>query len=229
VHAGFVRLSRRQLPGDSAEYVDSRNGFGQLHRCRKDVLDQSPPAGTLVQIGVQVVTVTAVDDAGNKATCITTFTVLDTTPPTVTCPPGLTASADGNGQAAVPDLLPNVVASDNCTPADKLSILQSPAVGTLVGMGTHVITVTAKDDACNTATCTTTFTVQDTSLPTITCPSGPNVSADDNGKAVLPDLLAGVTASDNCTPAGKLALTQSLAPGTILGIGAYCGYGHSRG
>src|SRR5205085_1622949 len=35
----------------------------------------------------------------------------------------------------------------------------SPAAGTLVGLGTHTITVTATDEAGNSATCTTTFTV----------------------------------------------------------------------
>jgi probable HAF family extracellular repeat protein len=185
------------------------------------VLVQSPSAGTLVGIGTHAITVTAMDDAGNTATCTTTFTVLDTTPPTVTCPQGRTASADGNCQSGVPDFLPDAVASDNCTSADKLSIIQSPAIGTLVGIGTHLITVTAKDEAGNIGTCTTTFTVRDTGLPTITCPPVPNVSADGNSKAVLPDLLAGVTASDNCTPAGELALTQSPTPGTVLGVGTY--------
>jgi hypothetical protein len=176
--------------------------------------------GTVLGIGTYVVTVTATDEAGNMAVCTTTFTVQDTTPPVLTGPQSLILSADGNSQATVPDVVSRIIVSDNCTAANKLLVDQSPAAGTLVGMGTHLITVRAKDAAGNIATLTTTFTVNDTTPPTVICPPSLIAIADANGKALLPNLLAGVTASDNCTPAGNLALTQSPAPGTILGIGA---------
>jgi hypothetical protein len=41
-----------------------------------------------------------------------------------------------------------------------MTLSQSPAAGTLVGVGTHTITVTATDAAGNSATCATTFTVE---------------------------------------------------------------------
>src|SRR5213078_4281182 len=117
------------------------------------------------------ITVTATDEAGNSATCTTTFTVTDTTVPTVSCPAPTSASADGSCQAAVPNVLSSVTASDSCSGTNGITLSQSPAAGTLVGLGAHSITVTATDEAGNSATCTTTFTVMDAAVPTVSCPA----------------------------------------------------------
>src|SRR5205823_13932698 len=108
-------------------------------------LSQSPAAGTLVGLGTNTITVTATDEAGNSATCTTTFTVTDNTAPTVICSATPSAFADGNCQAAVPDVLGGVTASDNCSPTNAITLTQSPLAGTLVGPGPHPITVTATD------------------------------------------------------------------------------------
>src|SRR5438132_8521564 len=123
-------------------------------------LTQTPAAGTLVDLGTNTITVTATDQAGNSGTCTTTFTVTDNTAPTVICSAVPGASADANCQAAVPNVLGGVSASDSCSPTNAITLSQSPAAGTLVGLGAHTITVTATDEAGNSATCTTTFTVE---------------------------------------------------------------------
>src|SRR5207244_176110 len=138
------------------------------------ILSQSPAAGTLVGLGTNTITVTATDEAGNSATCTTTFTVSDNTAPTVICSATPNAFADGNCQAAVPDVLGGVSASDSCSPANSIILSQSPAAGTLVGLGTNTITVTATDEAGNSATCTTTFTVSDNTAPTVICSATPS-------------------------------------------------------
>src|SRR3989442_13393068 len=89
--------------------------------------------------------------------------------------------------------------SSNVCSSDRIALSQSPAAGTLVGWGVHVITVTATDAATNSATCTTTFTVSDESAPTLICPASPSVSAATNCLAAVPDVLSGVTASDSCS------------------------------
>src|SRR6185295_1416899 len=133
-------------------------------------LSQSPAAGAPVGLGPHTITVTATDQAGNSATCTTTFTVNDTTPPSVTCPAGTSASADANCQAAIPNVLSGVSASDNCSAAGSITLSQSPAAGTPVGLGPHTITVMATHQAGNSAGCTTTFPVNDTTPPSVTCP-----------------------------------------------------------
>jgi hypothetical protein len=125
-------------------------------------LSQSPAAGTLVGLGTTTITVTATDAANNSSTCTTTFTVTDSTPPIVSCPASSTASADGNCQARVPNVLAGVAASDCGGP---VTLSQSPAAGTLVSLGTTTITVTATDAAHNASTCTTSFTVSDNTPP----------------------------------------------------------------
>src|SRR5213078_681832 len=114
---------------------------------------QSPAAGTLVGLGVHVITVTASDAATNSATCTTTFTVSDYTAPTDLCPAPASSGAGTNCLAAVPAVLGGVSASDSCSGTNGITLTQSPAAGTLVGLGTHVITVTARDAATNSDAC----------------------------------------------------------------------------
>jgi len=79
------------------------------------------------------------------------------------------ASADGRCQAAVPNILNRVTSSDACGVTNAITVIQSPAAGTVVGLGSHTITVTATDAAGNSATCTTIFTVTDTAAPGVSC------------------------------------------------------------
>src|SRR5206468_2397881 len=104
-----------------------------------------------------------------SATCTTTFTVTDNTAPTAICSATPNAFADGNCQAAAPNVLGGVSVSDGCSPTNAITLSQSPAAGTLVSLGTNIITVTATDEAGNSATCTTTFTVEE-----VTTASRPN-------------------------------------------------------
>src|SRR5207247_6728823 len=99
-----------------------------------------------------------------------------------------------NCLAAVPDVLGGVSASDSCSGTNGITLSQSPAAGTLVGLGVHVITVTATDAATNSATCTTTFTVTDDTAPTVSCPAPAGVSPGTNCLAAVPDVLGGVSA-----------------------------------
>src|SRR5439155_15125403 len=100
------------------------------------------------------------------------------------------ASAGANCQAAVPNILSGVTGNDNCSSAGAITLSQSPAAGTLVGLGPHTITVTATDVAGNSATCTTTFTVTDNTPPTVTCPAATSASAGANCQAAVPNILS---------------------------------------
>ena len=74
----------------------------------------------------------------------------------ITAPAPVTVNAGRAGTAPVPNFLASTVASDNCGP---VTLSQSPLAGTVVGVGTYVITITATDAAGNTSSATTTFTV----------------------------------------------------------------------
>src|SRR5204863_186042 len=177
-------------------------------------------AGTLMGLGAHTITVTATDAAGNSATCTTTFTANDTTAPTVSCPAPTSASADSNCQAALPNVLSGVTVSDNCSAPNAITLSQSPAAGTLVGLGTNTITVTATDAAGNSANCTTSFTVTGNALPTVTCPADSSAISNGDCQAAVPNVLSGVTVSGGCG-ANAVTLSQSPAAGTLVGLGAH--------
>src|SRR5205823_5247970 len=172
-------------------------------------------------IGPNLVTLTVTDNYGNSASCTATVTVQDPVAPTVSCPAPTSASANGNCQAPVPNVLGGVTASDNCSGTNGITLVQSPAAGTLVGLGPNTITLTATDDATNSATCTTTFTVSDTTVPSVSCPPPTSASADAGCQAAVPDVLSGVAASDNCSATNAIALSQAPAAGTLVGPGVH--------
>src|SRR5439155_2001167 len=172
-------------------------------------------------LGAHTITVTATDAAGNSATCTSLFTVTDTTAPVVTCSVVPATGADGNCQAAVPNVIGDVTVSDNCSAASAIALSQVPAAGTVVGLGDHLITVTATDAAGNSATCSTTFTVSDNTAPTVICSAVPGASAHGDCQAPIPNVLGGVTVSDGCSTASAITLSQSPAAGTLVGPGTY--------
>lgn len=87
------------------------------------------------------------------------------TPPVITtCATPRNAIANSNCQAPVPSFTgtgSGLVASDNVTPSGSLIITQLPAVGTVVGLGVTPVTITVTDQAGNSSTCPTSFTVSD--------------------------------------------------------------------
>jgi uncharacterized repeat protein (TIGR01451 family) len=163
--------------------------------------------------GVTTITWKATNSAGS-ATCTQTVTVNDTTPPTIIAPAPSSASADANCEAVIPDLTASATTSDNCATADPVSVVQEPASGTVVGLGTYTITLTATDGAGNSTAATTTFTVNDDTAPTIAAPTGVTVytgSSATSCSVVVSDATLGTaTASDNCSGIG--AITRSGVP-----------------
>src|SRR5436189_5137609 len=59
-------------------------------------------------------------------------------------------------------------------------------------------TWTATDAHNNSTTCSQTITVIDSAAPTVSCPAPTSASADSNCQAAVPNVLSGVTVSDNC-------------------------------
>ena len=111
---------------------------------------------------------TATDACTNVRTGRQVITVIDNTPPVIiTCAMQQSATANALCQATVPDFVPFVTATDNCSPGASLIITQSPPAGSSVGPGINVITITVTDLCNNNATCTTTFTVSPEPAPVI--------------------------------------------------------------
>jgi hypothetical protein len=163
-----------------------------------------------------------------SASCQQNVTVNDVTPPTITAE-NTSASADANCLAPVPDYSTLAVVSDNCACASSdtspicssrgvITITQSPAAGTLVGLGPHDITLTANDGssnnggAGNTATIQVTFTVNDTTAPTITCPSDMVNVHTDPGICAATLNPGTATAADNCSSPTIVGVRSDAQP-----------------
>lgn len=183
---------------------------------------QSPAPGTPVGLGTHTITLSANDGssnnggAGNTTTVTTTLTVADQTAPVVTAPADSSASADANCQVAIPDFVSGSTVSDSCD--TNPTVTQSPAAGTLVGLGPHTVTVTATDAAGNQSSDQVVFTVNDETAPVISCPSNIEVFLPANS----PDTSMVVnypaaTATDNCSTSPTV--TYSHASGSVFPVG----------
>jgi uncharacterized repeat protein (TIGR01451 family) len=159
--------------------------------------------GAKFPLGSTIVTWIVEDESGNTATCQITINLEDTTnPEIITCAPTQTISAGEECTALVPDFTVNVEADDNCDASVEvnLTITQSPAAGTVVGIGTHTITLTVEDEAGNTTICQTVLFVEDTTPPAIS--SVENLEIDcamPGNEDLIKEWLDSVTATDNCS------------------------------
>jgi len=166
-----------------------------------------------------------------SASCNQTITVNDVTPPNIGATDG-SASADANCLAPVPDYSSTVTDNCACDSSDSteacaghphVTYTQTPAAGTLVGLGPHTVHIEANDNssnnggAGNTSTKDITFTVVDTTAPTFTFVP-PMVTAFTGASATTCDTfvsnatLGTPTATDNCT---AVTFTRSPAGNTF--------------
>jgi len=176
------------------------------------VITQDPAAGTLVGLGQHTITVTVTDASGNPASQFISFSVADTTPPSIlTVPAPLTLGVTANCQVPAPSVLANIIATDNCTAANLLVFTQIPAAGSSLGLGQHVIMVTVTDASGNSATTNISVTVVDLTAPSILSASA---SVTVGCAGTVPNVIPQIVAADNCTPSNQLAISQSPVAGT---------------
>jgi hypothetical protein len=96
-------------------------------------------------LGTTPVTWTATDPAGNSSTCTQEITVVDTTPPTITCPGENIATTCTDAGGTVVEFTASAV--------DNATVVCEPPSGATFPPGLTTITCTATDASGNTATC----------------------------------------------------------------------------
>lgn len=153
-----------------------------------------PGAGFFPKGGPYTVTCSATDSKGNVGQCSFAFTVVDTTPPTITCPPNTTVEC-GTAVAFA------AVAADACDPNPTITYVPPP--GGTAGQGAFplnvptVVTCTAMDDEGLVDNCTFSVTAVDTMPPDIHAPAPLEVEATGPDGATV---TFEVTATDGCDP-----------------------------
>ena len=153
-----------------------------------------PLSGSFFPKGVNTVTCTATDRAGNSATASFTVTVRDVDPPVFA--PGfsdqqITTEA---GQCSSPAFVyPFVAALDNC---DNIHVDCQPPRGTRFAKGVTRVTCTATDQSGNVATMGFNVIVLDKEKPKVTAPN--YTASTEPGKCSALVNYAVPVATDNC-------------------------------
>ncbi|HRI26987.1 MAG TPA: HYR domain-containing protein [Chitinophagales bacterium] len=179
--------------------------------CSITSVNSSLPSGSTFSVGSTTVTYTATDGSSNTATCSFVVNITDTQAPTVSCPANITqAAAAGTCSAVVNWAAPT--GADNC---GLSGITTSIPSGSSFNVGTTTVVATATDVNGNTATCSFTVTITDSTPPSITCPANITQPAT-AGQCSAAVTWANPTATDNC---GTPTLSSSLASGSTFGVG----------
>jgi hypothetical protein len=118
------------------------------------------PSGNLFPAGVTTVTYTASDGNGNIATATQTITVVDNTPPIISCPVNLNVVGNIPGSCSANLNLSPAIATDNCSGVTVAGVRSdSQSLNAPYLSGTTTINWKASDVAGNQSTCQQTVTV----------------------------------------------------------------------
>ncbi len=180
---------------------------------------QSPAAGTLLSVGNNDITMSALDAAANTGTATVHVTVVDETQPVVSAPAAgfsqLIIATGVNGKAAVPNYAAQASAADNVGVSGALS--QSPVAGSEVSVGTVHVTLTAVDAAGNAGQLAFDVTVSDGTAPAfLTIPA--NVSVEATSAAGATVSYPAATVSDLITASPTLLYSQNSGTTFPLGV-----------
>ncbi len=169
------------------------------------------PAGNVFPVGTTVVTYSATDAHGNTGSATQTVTVVDNTPPTISCPTDIIADYDPAVNGAVVTFTAPVGA-DNC--ASNTTQTAGLASGSTFPVGTTTNTFTVTDASGNTAQCSFKVTVALTSVIGLD-------SASLSGGAMFDSYN-----SSGGYPATKGSLANLLSNGTVSVAGSSKVYGN---
>ncbi|WP_461305341.1 HYR domain-containing protein, partial [Aureisphaera sp.] len=122
-------------------------------------------SGSAFPVGINTITYTATDLAGNSVSCSFTITVEDTQDPIAVCQ-DITVQLDANGQYILDPSEVDGGSTDNCGNV-ALSLDVTNLDCSFVGSNTLVLTAT--DDSGNTASCNVNVTVEDVTAPEVFC------------------------------------------------------------
>ncbi|MDP3666621.1 MAG: HYR domain-containing protein, partial [Sediminibacterium sp.] len=171
---------------------------------------------TCSNIGVNTVTLTVTDNQGNVSSATATVTIHDVTPPHFTSAFNILTPVNGSGEVVATGPSGAIVnysipsASDNCGP---VTVVATPASGSMFAIGATTVTVTATDAYNNSVQ--TSFVVTVSGLaPQIVCPANIEVN---NTPGVCGANVPFAATETYGIPASTI--TYSHAPGSFFPVG----------
>lgn len=178
---------------------------------------QTPAVGTPLAVGTHTIEIFATDDNANTSSCTFDLTVEDQTPPTISvCAPTQSVLVDANCEGQIGDYTSLITASDNCSAAAALTVVQSPASGTTISSNTQV-TITVTDEQGNSTDCQFSVNLTDDIDPIATCPGDQTLAINSSCEYTVPDLSGLVSATDNCSAFANMTVVQSPVAGATAG------------
>ncbi len=176
---------------------------------------QYPAAGTIVPVthnDLIEVKITGTSQNISRTQSVT-IRILDTVAPLYTHNDTVIRYLSNTCKIAVPNMLQYLAAQDNCAG----NILTQPIpTGTILSAQHNQefpIDISASDAIGNSRIYTIILKVKDTIKPNIVCPASKNIQLGTGCKMVIPDLTAGVIATDNCS---AVTISQNPAAGTNI-------------
>jgi hypothetical protein len=165
-----VSLDANGLASVTAAQVDN----GSSDNCGIALLDVSPSAFNCSNIGANTVTLSVTDNNGNTSTCNAIVTVVDSAAPVAVCK-NITVQLDANGTAVITAADIDGGSNDGC---GNVTLSTSQTQFDCSNVGDNRVTLTVTDANGNTASCTATVTVADSTAPVLApCPADVTLTA----------------------------------------------------
>jgi rhamnogalacturonan endolyase len=204
------------LPGDLTVEATGPDGATATFQASAQDLIGTPldvsysiQPGSNFPLGSTPVSVSTTDIYGNTATGTFNVIVHDTTAPSLSLPSDISLEATGPAGAVA-----SFSASATDIVSSNVSVIFSSPSGSTFAVGTTVVTVSATDDAGNTAIGTFNVFVHDTIAPTLIVPTSFTLEA--IGPGGSPAIY---TASASDIVSGDVPVHFSIAPGSTFALG----------
>lgn len=181
--------------------------------------------GDAVVLGDNPIVFRATDGNGNTSSCLTVISVVDETPPTITCPADV-AVDNAPGRCGADVAIGAAVVADGCDAPEALVVVDdAPAQ---FPVGTTVVTHRVIDRAGHASACEQRVTVVDAELPTLTCT--PTMTVDAPADACAWEGALAAQSSDNCGAALELEQASGRFPVGVMPVtfAALDAGGHKR-
>ncbi|MEM9260641.1 MAG: HYR domain-containing protein, partial [Bacteroidota bacterium] len=210
--------------GCSVSLPDLRSQLTLADNCTEPLdldVQQMPAAGTTLTGAntTETILFTVEDGNGNSANCSVEVTLRDVTNPMIDCPAPDPLALGVDCKVVLPDYTSAATVSDDCAMGIAIRVSQSPAPGTEFSFDGEqlMVTLTADDGNGNISSCTFPVTAEDMAPPIIVCPEDREEQVSASCDLTLPDYTSEASVLDNCSEAAGITVSQSPAPGTLLG------------
>lgn len=199
------------LDANSLADIFSDNGIASV--------SVSPSSFSCSDLGVQTVTITAVDNTGGQTSLQVQVVVKDNSAPVITPLSGnIIIGLDGSGSNSL-SVASVATIRDNCSSAPVITV--TPTSFSCADIGLKYVTVTATDASGNASSLQIPVTVKDIQAPLISAPANRVIAC---GQPTSPSATGTASAFDNCTAASQINITYSdVSTQTATGTGN-CNY-----